>query len=58
MQSMLASPENHRVSFEGRTPTIQYASWLFRKTEGTDITNIVVCSKLMIFGLWVLLKGK
>lgn len=29
-----------------------------KKTEGTDATNVVTHSKLIIFGLWVLLKGK
>lgn len=30
----------------------------FKKAEGTDVTNVVTHSKLIIFGLWVLLEGK
>lgn len=55
---MLTSPEDHHVSYEWLLPTIWYVGWFFQNTEGTDTTNIVTHSKLIVFGPWVLLKGK
>lgn len=46
---MLASPEKHHISYEWLIPAIQIASCLSQNIEGTDIANIVVDHKLIIF---------